>query len=379
MLPFTGVGGTELAQLRLLQAAEGHGVASVAFCTDAAPTVSAFFRSAGVETATWYKRDAPSRFGASFTVRTAMLAAALLRRRIDIVHCADTTAVTPQVVLACRIARARLVCHVRNRNNELIGPQRAALRRVDHFVFVSRATWQAYGLDVAPEHGTVLYDGVMVDDPAGADDARIAARASARAAIVRELGLPDGAPLVGMVARVEPQKDFATLARATARLVREFPDLRVLVLGGTDVTAEQRLHFPQVQQVIADCGVTDHIVFVGFRSDVAQILRALDVSVLATHWEGLPLVLWEAMAQGTPVVATGVDGVPEAIEDGVTGLLVRHDDDAHLAERVAGLLRDPAGARALGDRGRAFARASFSTERFAEQTLRVYREATGPR
>ena len=373
VLPFPGVGGTEQGTLRLAEAVRGAGVESIALCTESAPAVHRFFRDAGMDAVCWHPRDVAGWGRASFAYRTARLAWELRRRRVDVVHCADVYAVTPQVVTAARLAGAALVCHVRNRNDRLRKGQAGPLGAVRRFVFVSRATWRAFAYDVAPQRGTVIYDGIDVDEPA-ADEA---ARAAAREAVGEELGIPGGAPIIGMVARVEAQKDFATLARATARLVRDFPDLRVLVVGGTDATPEQRAHFPDVQRTIVECGVAEHVVFLGFRSDVPRLLRAMDVSVLATHWEGLPLVLWEAMAQGTPVVATGVDGVPEAIDDGVTGLLVRHADDAQLAERVAALLRDPARARALGVAGQAHARSSFSTARFAESVVRVYREATG--
>ena len=371
VLPFVGVGGTEHGTLRLATAVRGAGVESVALCVEEAAPVHGLFRGAGFEAAYWHPRDVAGWGRASFAYRTLQLAWELRRRRVDLVHCADVLAVTRQVVAAARLAGAGVVCHVRNRNDRLWEDQAEPLRAVRRFLFVSRATWRAFGHEVEPWRGTVIYDGIPVDERAG--DAR--ARAEARAEIGRELGIPDDAPLVGMVARVEPQKDFVTLARATGRLVREFPELRVLVVGGTDATPEQRAHFPEVQRAVAECGVADHVRFLGFRSDVPRLLQAVDVSVLATHWEGLPLVLWEAMAQGTPVVATAVDGVPEAIEDGATGLLVRHADDAQLADRLGGLLRDPAGRRRLGLAGQAHARAWFSTERFAEGVVRVYREA----
>lgn len=373
VLPFPGVGGTEQATLRLAEAVRTEGVESVALCLDSAPAVHDFFSRAGVETMMWHARDVAGWGRASFAYRTARLAWELRRRGIRVVHCADAFAVTQQIALAAGLASASLVCHVRNRNEELGAEQLASLPAVRRFIFVSQATWRAFAYPVELQRGTVVYDGVAVDERLADEPARAAARAAVR----HELGLSDGTPLLGMVARVEPQKDFATLARATARLARDFPGLRVLVVGGTDATPEQRHHFPEVRRMIEECGVAEHIVFTGFRPDVPRLFRAMDVSVLATHWEGLPLVLWEAMAQGTPVVATAVDGVPEAIEDGETGLLVRHADDAQLAERVAALLCDPARARALGRAGQAHAQASFSTARFAENVARVYRDATG--
>jgi glycosyltransferase involved in cell wall biosynthesis len=124
-------------------------------------------------------------------------------------------------------------------------------------------------------------------------------------------------------------------------------------------------------------GVASRFVFTGFRTDVARLMSALDVFVLCTHFEGLPLVILEAMARGRPVVATAVDGIPEIVIDGRTGLLHTHGDAEALASRLLSLLEDDALAARLGGAGREFVKMEWSRERFAANMARLYGDVLG--
>ena len=99
--------------------------------------------------------------------------------------------------------------------------------------------------------------------------------------------------------------------------------------------------------------------------------------VLSTHREGLPLAVLEAMACGKPVVATSVDGIPEIVENGRTGLLFPHQDDRQLAVRILALLGDPRMAAELGDSARRFVEAQFTTKQFASSMNKVYSQLLG--
>jgi glycosyltransferase involved in cell wall biosynthesis len=176
-----------------------------------------------------------------------------------------------------------------------------------------------------------------------------------------------------MIARVDPQKDYETLARAARRLVDASVRVRFLIVGGYSVEASQRTHFDQVQRWLAAQNVTAQFTFTDFRADVPRLLQAMDAVVLSTHYEGLPLVLLEAMARGKPVVATAVDGVPEVIASDRVGLLFPHGDDALLASHLASLIRDPAFAAQLGSSGREFVETHFSRDQFRRGVVDLYR------
>ena len=125
--------------------------------------------------------------------------------------------------------------------------------------------------------------------------------------------------------------------------------------------------------------LTKNITWTGFRRDVPDILRALDAMVLATHTEGMPLILFEAMTVAVPVVATRVGGVPEIVEDEETGLLHEHGDADGLARAMLRLIDDPALAANLGESGLHFVRRRFSRERTIEAVHGLYMNLVGAR
>ena len=185
-------------------------------------------------------------------------------------------------------------------------------------------------------------------------------------ALRAELRLPPHTPLAGMVACLKPQKAPLDFVRVAARVAARVPAARFVLVGDGELR-------PAVEAEIARLGLGGRLHMLGWRRDVPAILRALDVVVLTSLWEGLPRVIPEAMAAARPVVATAVDGVPEAVADGVTGYLVRpHDVDA-AAERVAGLLDDPVNARRLGEQARGRV-AEFDIDEMVRRQEALYEE-----
>jgi glycosyltransferase involved in cell wall biosynthesis len=166
-----------------------------------------------------------------------------------------------------------------------------------------------------------------------------------------EYGFPVGSPLVGIVARLEPEKGHATLLEAWPKVLARVPDARLLIVGEGSLreTLETQAHN---MVLLGEACDGDHyvgtrharpgakVVFTGRRDDVPSVTAAMDVAVLPSYREALGLAILEAMALGRPVVATNVGGIPEMVVDGVTGLLVPpHDPDA-LASAITRLLTD---------------------------------------
>jgi glycosyltransferase involved in cell wall biosynthesis len=257
---------------------------------------------------------------------------------------------------------------VRNRETRTPRRDRVFIGAANHFAFVSRETRDRFVMRLPARRTSVLYDGVDIPRPITRE-----AQAARAAAVRAEFGLPADAIVAAMFARVNPQKDYATLIRAAAILRDSHPRLRFLIVGDNARVPTNRRHFAEVTRLGAAAGVLDRFVFTGFRDDAARLMQAADLCVLCTHFEGLPLVVIEAMAAGRPCVATAVDGVPETLTDGVTGLLHAHEDADGLAAAIGRLADAPELAERIGANARAEAARRFSQDRFARDVYALYR------
>lgn len=151
----------------------------------------------------------------------------------------------------------------------------------------------------------------------------------------RELGMDPNVPVIGMVGPLKPQKAPLDFVLAAARIHREKPEVQFLLVGDGELRRK-------VDQTVDELGLRRVFHLVGWRRDVPEILRCLDVFMLTSLWEGLPRVYLEAVASGVPVVGTRVDGACEVILDDVNGYLVPPGDVEGLANRVLRLLGQPA-------------------------------------
>jgi glycosyltransferase involved in cell wall biosynthesis len=179
--------------------------------------------------------------------------------------------------------------------------------------------------------------------------------------------------VVLIVGHLSEVKGYPAFLGATARIVSEVKDITFVALGGETTSPGYRTF---LERRATELGIREHVHFLGWREDVADVLRASDIMVLPSLAEGLPMAILEAMACARPVVATPVGGVPEAVVDGQTGLLVPSEDAPALAQAVLRLLRDPALARRMGDAGRRRAESLFSLDRVVSCVESLYEEIT---
>lgn len=187
-----------------------------------------------------------------------------------------------------------------------------------------------------------------------------------------ELGIPSDAPLVGVVATLRNQKALDILIRAAAQLRHEFPALRVIIVGGGEAQAPGIK--AELESLIDRLGLREVVSLLGNRSDVVDLLAALDVATLSSDFEGTPLSVFEYMAAGLPVVSTDVGGVGDVVVEGETGFLVPRRNPVALADAIALLLRDPKLARRMGAAGRKRQRAEFTMAASAKRVEKLYEE-----
>ncbi len=210
--------------------------------------------------------------------------------------------------------------------------------------------------EIAPDKVVTIHNGIALERFARTRD---------RVEVRRELGLGPADPVVGIVARLSQQKDHATLMRAMAHVIEEMPSARLLCVGDGPLRSE-------LQELAADLGLGHATIFAGTRSDVPDLLAAMDVVVLSSRWEGLPNTLMEAMAASRPVVATQVGGIPELVCDGETGLLVPPANLCALAGAILRLLGNAGAAHLMGLRGRMRVERDFRLDKMVAATEAAY-------
>ncbi|HYE88719.1 MAG TPA: glycosyltransferase [Vicinamibacterales bacterium] len=185
-----------------------------------------------------------------------------------------------------------------------------------------------------------------------------------RAGIRAEIGVPADAPAAGIIARLTEQKAHRVLFEAMT-LRPELNRLHLIVVGDGDLRDD-------LQSRAERLGLSARIHFVGPRRDLGNLLGAVDMFLMPSLWEGLPLSLVLAMGAGLPVIASRVAGIPEVVHDGESGLLVNPGDARQLADAMARVLDDDSLRLQMSQRARAFVRPRFGVDRFVASTTALY-------
>jgi L-malate glycosyltransferase len=295
------------------------------------------------------------------------LADTIRAHAIDLVHSISYPAAL-YVALASRATGVKQIWHEHN-----IKRLHAVNRRLYRFTGATAArvigpsdavSHNLRRAGIADETAITVYNGIDLSR-FRIDDARAAA-------VREELGLRADQLAVGLFGQMLPHKGHLTLIEAAPVLRTRFPDLRCFFVGALENPPYQRA----LTEAMGRAGVGDMFRFTGWRRDVPDVVRAMDVIVVATTTqEPAALALMETMAMGRPIVATRTGGTPELVPDGVTGRIFSPGDAGALAECLEPLLRDPATRDALGSAGRQRMETHFSLERHLQQMTAVYRAA----
>jgi len=281
--------------------------------------------------------------GLKYLLTGSRVARHLTEGRFDILH-----AVSPSAYIIGALAigwpkrqsllMSRVSLAFYQRGARLFGAvERLAHRRVDFVTGNARAILVELAAEGIPDRKMrLLRNGIDV----AAFTQSMVGRAEARAL----LGISPDALVFTSVANLFPYKGHADLLDALHRLMGSLPGDWYLLVAGRDVGG----NLEKLRQQAAQQGLSRHVLFLGVRRDVPVILSAGDIHVSASHFEGFPNNVTEAMCAGLPVVATAVGGVPEQIDDGSTGLLVPPHEPAALASALLDLARDPDRRKTLG-------------------------------
>ena len=186
------------------------------------------------------------------------------------------------------------------------------------------------------------------------------------AAIKAQLGINPQDPVVGTVSSLTKNKGHVHLFQAASLISNFCPSARFLIVGDGILREE-------LEEQIKDLNLGSHLILTGKRKNIPDLLSVMDIFVLPScSREGLSISIIESMAAGKPVVATDVGGIPEAVEDGETGLLVPPRNPGALANAIIELLQNPGKAKAMGERGRTRLKEKFTSKRMLSELENLY-------
>lgn len=231
----------------------------------------------------------------------------------------------------------------------------------DRVIAVSRSV-----RDYQIQHTGIFSDKICVIENA-VDIWRFAGQDHAGRLVRDELKIDSAAPLVGIIGRLRPVKDHDNFLKAAVQIKNKLPEARFLVVGDGPLREELMM-----QAQTLDLGSA--IIFCGIRQDIPAVMAALDVLVISSKWEGLPVTLLEGMAARRPIVSTAVGGVPNTVSDGESALLVPPEDSLALANACLKILDNPVLAQSLGEAGFARVKSQFSLDVMIGKTLKLYEE-----
>jgi glycosyltransferase involved in cell wall biosynthesis len=291
------------------------------------------------------------------------LARYIRRNRIAFVHTSDRPRDAAATVLLGRLTRTTSIVQSHVGYADWMSPLlKWALRNADVRIAISSFVARTLVDHGHPaEHTYVVLNGI---DPDRWTPER--GRAEAR----RALSVPDDVPLIVTVCRLFPSKGPGDLIRALAVLRNQHPTVQLLIAG----REVQRGYAAELQQLIDDLELGEHVKLLGHCPDVAPLMAAADVFAMPSIGEPFGLVYLEAMAMGLPVVALESGGAPEVIVHGTTGLLSPPDDLERLAENLGTLLSDPDRRAHMGRAGRRRVETHFTSTRMAMDMAARYRQ-----
>lgn len=357
-----GLGGQERVALDLArrQRARGHRVLAISLAAPPDGPIAEQFRAAEVRTET-----IPKGGGVDPTL-PVRLASCLKSEHVDVVHTHNPHALIYGAP-AANLARAAAI-HTKHGVNPETG-RRLLLRRVASSL-VDACVAVTPALERVARDQRECDPALLHVIPNGIDVKRFAPDPEARRSVRAELGIPEGAWVAGTVGRLAPEKDQGAFVRAMSALLDERRQLIVVGDGPERSTLETCI----------EATWRGHLCHaVGARPDVERLLAAFDVFVLTSRTEGLPLVLLEAMATGLPVVATSVGGIPDLIEEDVTGYLVPAGDQCALVRRLVWLATYPEAGQRVGQAGRAAALRRYSLEQMSDGYEALYGQVLAAR
>jgi glycosyltransferase involved in cell wall biosynthesis len=237
--------------------------------------------------------------------------------------------------------------------------ERLCARFTSRMIAVSEPTIQkGLGYHICPkEKFALIYNGIHLQTFSQQVD---------RECVLQDLGLDPECKIVGMIGRLDKQKNPLDFIRTAAIVVKDYPKVQFLIAGDGGLRTD-------CERLIRELGLEGKFFLLGFRDDIHRILPAVNIVVLSSLWEGLPVVFQEAMSAGKPIVANNVDGACDVVVDGETGYLVTPHRPQEMADRILYLLNNDELSNRFGLTAQRNSKI-FSSEQMTEKIEALYRE-----
>ena len=284
--------------------------------------------------------------------------------QVDILHTHNTTAFIHGLIGA-QIAGVPVRIHTdhcknyKDERRRWMVMENVASRFIDKMVAVSHHTRDELIRyeRIPPSKVTVIHNGINPQPT----------RTISPAALRAEFGFAPHHRIIGTVGRLQAQKGLDLLLSAAPAVLAACPDVRFLIVGGGSLEAELRAQATAL-------GLDGRVVLTGWRNDAIDLLQLFDCFVSTSNFEGLPMVLLEAMAAGKPIVATAVGGVPEAVEDEFNGMTLASRDPQALSAALVRLAQSPSTLARFGANSRSRYEARFTAQAMASAYQRLYEQ-----
>jgi glycosyltransferase involved in cell wall biosynthesis len=306
-----------------------------------------------------------ARATAAFPFELLALVAYVKRHGIRIIHSTDRPRDAVYSVVLGKLTGAKSIVHVHVAWSEgYSAPAKWGVRSADAVFSISRfVTGTVVATGTPRERVYTVLNGIDLARWDPAIDGR---------EVRRELGVPEGAPLLASVSRLFRGKGQTELVKAFARARKDVPDAWLAIVGGDALEVHGSSFTAELKALARELGVADRVLFTGERSDVPRIMAACDVFTMPSQEEPFGLVFLEAMAMRRPVISLNDGGTPEVVDHGRSGLLSPHGDIEGLAANLVTLARDPELRRRMGEYGRARVLEAFTAQRMARDAADAY-------
>lgn len=299
-------------------------------------------------------RVRPMRIGGKVNPLAPILLARLIREEQPDILNTHLTSASLTGSIAGRLCRVPVVATMHGLGSA------TCYRLADHIISVSDAVKKhLVSQGIRGERITTIYPGIDLEafSPSGKGEA-----------VRAEFGIDDDAVVIGVIAHLTYKKGHHVFLSAAEEVARRAPNA-VFVVAGTGPRHRE------LRAMSETLGLAGRVIFTGFRSDIREVIEAMDVVVLPSiAGEGLPASLIQAMALSKPTIGSRLSGIPEVIEDGASGLLVTPGDTAELADAIVALARDERLRREMGTHARERAESHFDITTTVESTTALYRK-----